>query len=215
MLETLGLGFLTNIVSTFFSEAIKNRLKPRSSPEKARQAAFYLYELLDEISASSDAFVSALRNYVTSVKTFSARPRDPLMELEWRTEVERQYREKDAPWEVPRLNLLEATYSLTGPLEELPAALRAVYPQLDIFQPDLVQNLEGFARSRAATIVFVRSSVDEKLKDAVMKLSTPPTDLEPLQQLLSTAENNQQIIEKTTQDMRDFLAKEFTFKESF
>jgi hypothetical protein len=208
MLEMLGLGFLTNILSTFFSEAIKDRLKPRSSSEKARKGAFYLYELLDEVSASSDAFVSALRYYVTTVRTFSAQPRDALSNL-----ATNEYRHRDAPWEAPRRTLEAAADSLYGSLGELPAALMAVHPQLEIFDYELAENIQIFRRRRGRTI--------NELEATVMKLPTTPTtpttpiDLEPLQQLLSTAENNQQIIEKTTQDMRDFLAKEFTFKESF
>jgi hypothetical protein len=208
--EAWGLGFLTTFLNTLFGEAIKDRLKPKSSSEKARAAAFYLYELLDEVNASSDAFVSTLRYYVNSVKTSSARPHDMRPDFE---EFTRRHRDSDEAWERPYPTLQMAAYSLSGTLGEPPGALEAVNPQLEIFNNELVQSLEIYSASRGRVLNELEYQVSNYFE--FHGLPAEPTALESLQQLQRTAENNQQIIEKAIQDMRDFLAKEFTFKESF
>jgi hypothetical protein len=218
--EAWGLGFLTTFLNTLFGEAIKDRLKPKSSSEKARAAAFYLYELLDELNASSDAFVSALRYYVNSVKTSSARPHAMQPDFE---EFTRRHHDSDEAREWPyharpyharpydALNT--AASSLSGTLGEVPGALEAVNPQLKIFNNELVQSLEFYVATRAHVLNELLEFQVSRYFDH--ELPSKPEALESLQQLQRTAENNQQIIEKAIQDMRDFLAKEFTFKESF
>ena len=184
-MEALGLQAILRAVQALFGEAIKDRLGPKASSEKARERAFYLYELLGTASDLTDRFVSELRLYVNSVIVTKDVPP--------RGQHKRQHK---------LVNPVRPEYTrLADTLIKLEQALYQVNPQLEVHQPKLVNSIHHFGTSRAGVI--------KELQEVT------PEEHDRLRRTLNDAEVNQALIKEVITEMRMFLAETFPFRESF
>ncbi len=101
--------------------------------------------------------------------------------------------------------LTGAAHELMQSLPELAAALDEVNPQLDIHKHELVQKIEEYSQSRSQLLTELE----------IGAASTSNQSWETLKPILETAERNRFLIRQTIAEFREFLAKEFSFKESF
>lgn len=104
-----------------------------------------------------------------------------------------------------RNTLRGAAHELMYALPKLAAALDEVNPQLDIHKHELVQKIEEYSQSRSLVLTELENSAT----------TTTEQSIETLKNILSAAEKNRLIIRQAVTELREFLAKEFPFKESF
>ena len=123
----ISLRSIWAFVEPLLSDALKDRLKPKASDEKARERAFSLYQTLGDVQKSTDAFLAAFRNSVNS---------DNIL--------------------VGNDLVAEVMAELLDTLERLANDLAAVNPQLAIHQHDLVQTIQYFHKSRMGVIQHVQ-----------------------------------------------------------
>jgi hypothetical protein len=180
---TLALNFLWKFLEPVLGDYVKERLKPKNSSTRARDRAFSLYQELGQIKKLTDDFVIALQAYAQLVA--KNRPESIIFNSQ--------------------MILGRAAAELMSALPKLAEAIKAVNPQLDIHQPELVQKIDRYRSSRAYILT--------ELEDAVYRVAT--TRKETVQQLAKRAEKNRQLINTAIEEMRAFLAKEFPFKEGF
>jgi hypothetical protein len=214
--DAMGLGFLLRIMELLFGEAVKDRLRPRSPTEIAKERAFYLYELLEQISGLTDLFVVQLRLYINALKMSATLPRSA---------ASREHRDWILEAAVPSLsefreNLWRVARDLGAAVGALPEGLEAVNPQLKIHRNDLVRGIEGYRRTRTGIITDLGDAVAGFLEhgiwgDADESRREITTLIPELEELLDSAQANQALIKRILEEMRTFLAAEFAFKESF
>lgn len=181
-----------------FGEVIKDRFKPKSSSEIARERAYHLYQKLGEVSDKTNFFVVALQSYADTV---SNRP-----PIDVRPQLANNIEEVDAEemnFIVARVDLEGATYKLFKAIAQLQNALERVYPQLEIHDSELVKSIIEYSTS------------EERFYEVLPPRAIERDDSEVLQQLVNSAKKNERLIKGATDDMRAFLRKEFSFKESF
>ena len=104
-----------------------------------------------------------------------------------------------------RNTLTGAAHELMYALPELAMSLDEVNPQLDIHKHELVQKIEEYSQSRSRVLTELENSA----------ATTADQSIETLQPILDTAEKNRLLIRQAIMELREFLAKEFPFKESF
>ena len=104
-----------------------------------------------------------------------------------------------------QLDLGLAAHHLIYALPELASALDAINPQLEIHQNELVQEIDWYRMARIRILT--------KLEESVFEIGSESKTT--LQQLVTQADENRNLIRKATEDFRSFLAKKFSFKESF
>jgi len=208
-----------------FSEAIKDRLRPKTSAEKARLEAFALYELLGDLNTLTDRFVIALRSFADALRNNPVRSQDVASVHANRASL------GEERVQAARRELDDVCDDLLETLFEVPGALSRLYPQLTIHYPDLVDLLDEYTGERTILIEEVqaerwkRAIQDSVLEGVAAEAAVPerylyqkavtPGELEELDRLVNRAEENSLRIKLVTEDMRTFLAREFPFKESF
>ena len=101
--------------------------------------------------------------------------------------------------------LQDVARDLLSALPDLAHALDAVNPQLEVYQYELVQKIEWYQASRARVL--------SELEEAVANLNA--LDARTLAQIQTQALENQRRIHDATSELRSFLAREFSFKDSF
>jgi|SRR5215217_5423332 len=211
--DLLGLGFLLRIMELLFGEAIKDRLSPKSPTETARERAFDLYEILGQVRDSTDLFVIRLQLYISSLK-IDVRSRE-FYGITARWHPLGSYHS----WS----SLRNVARDLGAAMDRLTLALEAVNPQLEIHRSALVQGIEVYVSDRTDLLTDLGKTVESFLEYGTREIEV---DLDPsdearlqaitrLERLLHTAQVNQALIKKIVEDLRAFLAAEFSFKESF
>jgi hypothetical protein len=103
-------------------------------------------------------------------------------------------------------SLKSALREVSSALEDLSRALHAVDPQLEVHMPEVAEEVLRAQRSRAAVITQVDVSL------AALARGEEAKDLDAV---VADAERALAQIELATEDVRAFLADEFSFKESF
>jgi vacuolar-type H+-ATPase subunit I/STV1 len=180
----LKLTFLWKFLEPILGDVIKERLKPKESPERAKELAFSLYRKLGEVEKESNAFVDALRVYAE------------------RTSYENKGQ------------LMRAVQRLQSALPELADSIDDVNPQLEIHKHDIFQSIQKFVAYRDDRLSELEQSVEE-LHNSVLKHDTREGRRKYLYELLQSVGENHMLIKAAIDDMRTFLATEFSFKESF
>jgi hypothetical protein len=192
MLEAFGLSWLASIVSSVVSAAVNERTKPKASPETAKNRALALYQALRNVETLSGEFAAAL---------------EAVADFKWGA---RASGGAGATLTSLVTELHRITNDLRASLEEVRRTVAAIDPQLAIHQPEVSRALEEFVGTRGFLI--------ERLEDMTPHLQ--PDELGPAEQkevrrLAIAAKQNHQLIQRTMESFRAFLAGEFAFKESF
>jgi hypothetical protein len=228
MLAAFGLSWLAEIIGSVLTDALKERLKPADSDEKARNRGFALFERLRDIKSATDSFVAALVEYVALVKFGVSAS---VQELgSWVGPTEDSYRqltmEEAADLRVHALRditapdkpsaadvavvrsqatLWQTASDLRGALEELESALHDIDPQLAIHLPDVSAAISSYVGARGILLAQVEDLAWHATADSSRELD----------KIVVRAQENQQVIDGAIREFRAFLAAEFSFKESF
>jgi hypothetical protein len=227
MLEAFGLSWLAGILSSVLSDGLKERLRPATATEKARTRAFTLFESLQAVTRTTDAFVEALASYAWLVESGVPEGAVRLSELPGAEDFDRKGFASRDEASSARLSLLERRGTLPSPadvavvraqgslwettrdlreaLEGLEPALKEVDPQLAIHQPDVSRAISDYIHMRG--MVFYE--LEALAWHAPLELRAG------LRRIVSQAKKNQRNIRSAVDKFRAFLAKEFSFKESF
>jgi hypothetical protein len=99
---------------------------------------------------------------------------------------------------------------LLSALEELASAMDAVSPQLEIHKHELMEFIRSLHRGPAATVGLVWDMLYEK-----DSLSRQSEIREGIAQAITELDRNHRLMSTAIRDFREFLAKEFPFKEGF
>jgi hypothetical protein len=111
-----------------------------------------------------------------------------------------------SPEKETTLNVEHYAGELMNALPKLAAALDALNPQLESHQHELVREIEAYRQARAVVLDRLQRSVAFEL---------PSESQATLEELVTQARENNKLISTAVEDFRNFLAKEFPFKESF
>jgi hypothetical protein len=179
--EVVTLGWLADFMKTLVSTLLGDRLKPKSSSERARDAIMGLYRDLARLSEAS-------KDFVFSLNALAGGDDDVRGALHYTL-----FRTSDA-------------------LRSLIHNLEAIDAPLAIHAPEVARNL--------ANAVSVRSSV---ISDAVQAVfperrngkDTEDVSTEIIEEIAQHAQEALAEIESATETLRAYIAKEFSFKESF
>lgn len=208
VLDAISLNILWDFLKPILSGAITERIKPKDSAKTAKIKVIYLYQTLGDVSLKTDDVVTNFQSYVELVETNA--PKEEILEK--------------------RNSLEYAAYRLICVLPELANALDAVNPQLEIHKQDLVQDIcKYYYNMYRLDPLFMTTPKEIDIIKEIKKLTKPDnlTELEKnvlridgeskitLKPLVAQAQENRNLINKAIEDLRIFIAKEFSFKESF
>jgi len=183
-----NLGFIWNFFSPAISDSIKERIKPKGSVDIAKKRGLRLYESLGELDLAIDIFINTFDAYLRENTREQQVGEDP---------VERVLRIHDLSCEV-----YYRTEDIVHALIELGECLKAINPQLEIHKPELANILHGLG--------VTESVLAEEIK--VVPWNAPHPELLAV---LEEARGNRNILHSAIKEYREFIAKEFPFKESF
>jgi hypothetical protein len=209
--ELMSLKPIWDFLSNVLSDIAKTRFKPEGSVEVARRRAFALYETLGRIKSESDFFVSELQMYSQSIE-----------EKEYGQALVVNELINPESSDLRAKSILKSAKRLMKLLDKLADDLDLINPQLEIHQP-LLMNQIGVTRIARAEVIGIlkyRSPLHERyinslyLKDSSIK-SPRSENKKFLKRLVAQAKRNRILIRKAIDEYRNFLAKEFPFKESF
>ena len=131
---SLGLDFLWQLIEPILSDAVKERLKPKDSPTKAKERIFKLYEVLGKVQDRTNEFVVKLRIYVDDVESGVLAASMEDLKRSPGVKVALSRGEIVPPPENSMTSLRNVGNALVGDLEELKQALNRVNPQLSILR---------------------------------------------------------------------------------
>jgi len=196
---TVGLDFLWELIEPILSDAVKERLKPKDSPTKAKERIFELYKVLGRVGDRTVDFLEKLRVYVDDVERGELAAS---MEEFRRSKAVKEALargENVRPPDNSMTSLKKVGDALLGDLEDLKHALNRVNPQLSIYGGKIVPNADEYIRARLA----------------VYQTFETPMEPQEVRQLLSRAEENQKLINDAIGQTLEFIKSEFSFKDSF
>jgi hypothetical protein len=133
----LTLDFLWGFLEPILSDAVKDRIKPKSSPEIAKQSTYELFQILGEIKNKTDTFVYEFEIYVDGFINSNT-----------------------GPSKNPPNSLRESARELMATLPEVVSALDKVNPQLEIHRNDIVRDILSYRRSRAKVLSELEQCLD-------------------------------------------------------
>jgi hypothetical protein len=205
--EIASLKWLADVLKSLASSVMGDRLKPRTSEQRAWILGKGLWDSLASLRSSSTYFVVALREVIESVN----------LQLENKIEGADQvglgfssdhpvYLRSVIASSVERW-LPYAMDQVVENLENVSDALAAINPQLEIHVPEIAEQIYSSTFERGAVI-----------RRAALEMEDPfgrPASPAVLASILADAEAALVEIDKATEGIRAFLAKEFNFKDSF
>ena len=124
--EVAALTWAADFIKSVLSSVLGDRLKSKTSPERAQWLALQLYEAMGNLQRESRAFVAALR-------ALADRGTGPVDE-----------------WQAT--DLREALVGVSGAIDGLQSILEKLDPQLEIHAPEVATEVVSARRSRAMVI---------------------------------------------------------------
>lgn len=189
MIDALAtLNFIWQFLKPAGADALKDRLKPKSSAESAVRKLVAVYRRLEEISNAVDDFIDIYEHFVKQHEQYEQDKPD----MEGFLVLCNQ-----------RVSIEDKVEAIVNSLIRLTDSLDAVDPQLGIHKPELVSLLENFGITEAMTADYVHQEVLPRLS----------LDLE--REVLVQANQNRELLAKAIIELRSFIANEFSFKEMF
>ncbi|UCG07404.1 MAG: hypothetical protein JSV83_01745 [Desulfobacterales bacterium] len=197
---TVGLDFVWELIEPILSDAVKERLKPKDSPTKAKERIFKLYEVLGKVRDRTDEFLEKLRVYVDDVESGALAA--SMEDFRRSPAVKEAFSRGEIvpPPDNSRTSLRNVGKALLIDLKELKQALNRVNPQLSIYGGKIVPYSDEYIRARL-----------EVYQDSL----SMPMEPKELRKLLSRAEVNQRLIKDAIEQTQEFIKTEFSFKDSF
>lgn len=186
--------FLWEFIKPILSDTMKDKLKERLSStdpsKKAKITAFRLYEALGELRDKTEQYVKTFREVIQSL-------------------------EEEKPEKIihrRRVEFVEVSEDLRKELAYLAEVMKNIYPQLEIHNPEIVANIKEFHLSR--------DGIADEFADMLEHYDNLGKQMEEyseerLVRLFRKSEINLELVRKATDDFREFLAREFPFKDSF
>jgi hypothetical protein len=203
----ISLKFLWDIFKPAVSDSLKERLKPRDSSEIAKKRMLRLYVVLTKVSDYINDFISELICLTAFIERNKLNPN-----------LKRYYQYRD--------NLQRSAGYLVKSLDELSDALLDVNPQLEIYQNLLASNIHAFLHGDRKLLMdedtgFLKDEYIEIGRDFIPDIEFEqdgelcPETVADLYEIVRQASMNRERLMKAIEDCREFIAREFTFKDSF
>jgi hypothetical protein len=192
-MHLLTLQFLWDLLKPILTDTAKDRLKPKVSAEIAKNRSFDLYNALELVEECSREFVQDLENCADSAAAV-------------RLSDEKEVQEK---WLSDLSHLQTIADKTSQALAKMIRALKDVNPQMSVHNPLLGKTVTMFDGARSGAIAYTECLLTKE----AAKLY--PGQVQTIQRIAAEAKINHQLIENGIANLRDFLAANFSFKESF
>jgi hypothetical protein len=214
----MALEFIWAIISPILGDAIKERIRPKASQDIAKEKAFTLYKTLGIVDHATDDFVNNFGYLISAINSM------PITDTHITATG-------DAT--IAAIRFAYSAQDLIIALSKMNSDLKRLDPQLEIHFGNFVDLLsEIYTQSRQADRVIFRFPLSSFLIGQDLKClnsflydsqELSPYTLpqqyilskEELPLLLIQAVERKENIRNAIEVFREFLAKEFPFKESF
>lgn len=183
MVLEITLKAVLDLVKSLLSEKAKEKIKGKSSNEKAKEVAFQLYNTLITMEGHSSNFISLLNESIQNSKDIETK----------------EFLASGITKEI----LVEVRFIL-GSIDIMMRCLRSMNPQLEIHEFDLVQKIKMYGMMRGAIVKDIHETLQEE--------SPTPADLKTI---ITQAQENNELLNTSITEFREFLKNEFRFKDSF
>jgi hypothetical protein len=201
------LSFIAESLASLLSNAILDRIKPKTPAANAKIKLFRLYEILRNIEDETDYYIKNLVRYLRAIQI--------------REDVDLIGEKKGL--------LRESVQKIWELMDELNKALININPQLEIYNHELYSEIEKYQMVRKAIRFSMQAELLMEVSGRMNRLeSTQATNSKPnknsnletdeigkLRKLLSEVKKNQKSIKKIINNYREFISREFEFKDSF
>ncbi len=186
MLDVLStLNFVWDLIKPVGVHVFEDRLKPKTSSKTAEKRALALYSALRDLEVNIDRFVTSFEQWVALGEQVAPEGE----------EFNHIMKLSQYSCEVEN-----RAQDIVNGLVTLADALQALDPQLGIYKPGLVGLLDGFGVSEA------------QLAEQARQVLPNPEDL---RSALAQAQENRQLLHAAIEEIRLFIASEFSFKDMF
>ena len=202
-----SLNLIWDALKFLLEDNLKERLRPKGSNEIAKNRAYQLYVLLKQMDINAEMYVVNIKKYLTSIET----------------------KENQETIETNEKNLKNSINSVRETLEKIEKGLNEINPQLEIHRPEIVNLILGYSHSRGQGLALLSLALAARRRAAELdanksnniispkkeRLILETNNLAKIRNVLKQAEKNQKRIKLIINDFREFLALEFSFKDSF
>jgi hypothetical protein len=196
----LSLKFLWDLFKPLLTDTAKDRLKPKTSTEIAKKRSFDFYIALKCVEQNSESLVESLQNCAKNAVAI-------------KLGGEAIHNKVQERWLVSLDHLQQAARNMAKALADMIQTLKNINPQMEIHNPLLVKTIRHYANTRDGYLGGTMQVTENLLENEAASIYR--VDVKTIQQLSIEAEMNHQLIKQAITDLRGFLAKNFSFKESF
>ena len=205
-LDTLSL--IAETLASLLSDSIKDRLKPKISADVAKTKVLELYKILSKINKETEYYIENFELYLSILASTEPQEASKVIKEQLKSSV---------------VNIWEF-------IKELQDALDSINPQLEIHNHDLAMDITAFHMERMLIMqsqyaelrklnYLLKPVKERKLSHKKVRINKSKVlevdDVGELREILSKVKQNQKSINKITKNFREFIAVEFSFKESF
>lgn len=184
---SITIDFIWKFINPLLGEKIKEAIKRKDSVKIAKAKAFKFYESLGRVKFTSSQFISAFKAYAEVVE--KSKPGDAVGEA--------------------REQLYFCAENLITAFSKMAEALEDLYPQLEIHQPELYEDISRLKEGKSYSElmgVWLGIDLENACDDAEIG------DTQSLKNILAEEEKSYQHLDKCLQDFRKFLSKEILSK---
>ena len=208
-----GIASILSILSALLEDRAKELLRRKTSDDKAKSLSFKLYKQVRSVTTQSRHYVRSLEDLAKTLRQHASNP----------AKRHKDFAETSEGGDIVRkaLDVNSSIDLLTEELADLQEIMNDMATQLELHIPQLVKMVERFDLDRQESLTQARYYyVDVEWKGAPGRLRAEwprylLTCRDELWDLYVGASENQILIEGASEDLRGFLAAQFSFRESF
>jgi hypothetical protein len=188
-----SLNFLRDLLKPVISDSLKKSLKSKTSAERAEIRTIEIYKVLLDLGNSIHGFtklINSFADYSCSIELSDDSNRDEIIKF--------------------KCSLIEFAERIKYSLEELYISLAKINPAFEIYQNELNT---AFAATQGAGAQITKEC--RELIPDMYDGFVSPRQLKILATLARKATKNNKLLQKAIVDFREFIVREFPYKDHF
>lgn len=188
-----SLNFLWDLLRPVISDSLKKSIKSKTSAERAKIRTIEIYKVLLDLGNSIHGFtklINSFADYSCSIELSDDSNRDEIIKF--------------------KRSLIEFAERIKYSLEELYISLAKINPALEIYQNELNT---AFAATKGADAQITKEC--RELIPDMYDGFVSPRQLKILATLARKATKNNKLLQKAIVDFREFIVREFPYKDHF